>query len=878
MPTVHSFTVLPALPDSLKGLETIAKNMFWSWNPEFVELFRRVDSNLWAACGHNTIKLLGSVSQAKLDALAENQGFLCELQRAVEKLKYYLEKPTWFEKVCAKCSEPVIAYFSAEFGIHESLPIYAGGLGILAGDHLKSASDLGVPLVGVGLLYQKGYFRQYLNIDGWQQEVYIENDVYNMPIELVRKESGRPLTISVEYPERCVLAQIWCASIGRTKLYLLDTNIPANSPADRMITSSLYGGDRELRIRQEIMLGIGGLKALAAMGIPPTVCHMNEGHAAFMALERIRELRSTTNMSFDEALEATRAGNVFTIHTPVKAGLDEFRVGLMDKYFGTYFPYLGINRKRFLGLGRIFPDDDTESFKMPILALRLSSYANGVSELHGEVSRQMWASLWPGLPVNEVPIISITNGIHVKNWLSEEMSSLYGRYLGPNWSEEALDKSVWNNVDQVPDEELWRAHQRCKEQLVVFARNRLKAQMQRRGTYHTELNRAEEVLDPEALTIGFARRFASYKRANLLLKDPQRLIKLLTNPQRPVQIIFAGKAHPSDTEGKDIIRQVVHFANEAEVRRRVVFIEDYDIDVARFLVRGVDLWLNTPRRPMEASGTSGMKAAVNGVLNMSTLDGWWCEGYTPEGGWAIGAGEAYKDADYQDAVEVQAIYNLLENEVIPLFYTRTADNLPRAWIHRVKNSIKWIAPRFNTHRMVAEYTRRFYNPAMARWRYLTADSMARARELAKWKDGLRQVWPEFAVKDVVMEVTNGEANVPLNPKQPQLNVGSRLTVKALVKLGKVNPNDVSVELYHGPVDSWDNISDGSAVKMDYKEQSNHDGEHWFVGSMNCRVTGQHGTALRILPRHPDLVDPYEMGLILWETTAEKPDANLADRQ
>lgn len=878
MPIVHSFTILPALPEPLKGLEAIAKNMFWSWNPEFVELFKRIDSNLWAASGHNPVKLLGSMSQPKLDALAENQGFLCELQRVEEKLKYYLEKPTWFEKVCGKIQKPIIAYFSAEFGIHESLPIYAGGLGILAGDHLKSASDLGVPLVGVGLLYQKGYFRQYLNIDGWQQEVYIENDVYNMPVQLVRKSSGRPLTISVEYPDRCVVAQIWCISVGRTKLYLLDTNVPANSPVDRMITSSLYGGDRELRIRQEILLGIGGLKALAAMQIIPTVCHMNEGHAAFMALERIRELRSTTNMSFDEAVEATKAGNVFTMHTPVRAGIDEFRVALMDKYFGTYFPYLGVNRKRFLGLGRVFPDDDTEAFKMPILAMRLSSYTNGVSRLHGEVSREMWAAMWPGVPVNEVPIKSITNGIHIKNWLSEEMSSLYERYLGPNWSQDAFDKSVWNNVEQIPDEELWRAHQRCKEQLIVFARNRLKAQMQRRGTYHTELNRAEEVLDPEALTIGFARRFASYKRGNLLLKDLQRLVKLLTNTQRPVQIIFAGKAHPSDTEGKDIIRQVVHFANEPEVRRRVVFIEDYDIDVARFMVRGVDIWLNNPRRPMEASGTSGMKAAVNGVLNMSTLDGWWCEGYTPEGGWAIGAGETYKDAEYQDMVEVQAIYNLLENEVVPLFYTRSADNLPRAWIRRVKNSIKWIAPRFNTHRMVADYTRRFYNPAMARWNYLSVNSMAAARELARWKTVLRAGWSDFAIRNVVMEVTNGQDTEPLNLKQPQLNVGSQLTVKALVKLGKVPSDDVSIELYHGPVDSWGNINGGSAVKMNYKETAGSDGEHWFVGSMQCRRTGQHGAAVRILPMHPDLVDHYEMGLILWESTVEKPEVKLVEQQ
>jgi len=550
MATVRSFTVVPSLHDPLTDLENIANNMFWSWNSEFVELFKRIDGNLWAASGHNPIKLLGSISQEKLDELSENQGFLNQLNNASEKLKYYLNSQTWYQKVCSESADSTIAYFSAEFGVHECLPIYAGGLGILAGDHLKSASDLGVPLVGVGLLYQKGYFRQYLNIDGWQQEIYVENDFYNMPMELVRKESGRPLTISVDYPGRCVAAQIWCVSIGRVKLYLLDTNVPANSPIDRMITSSLYGGDRELRIRQEIMLGIGGLKALSAIGIKPTVCHMNEGHAAFMALERIRDLRSTSNMTFEEAVEATKAGNVFTIHTPVKAGLDEFRVELMDKYFGEYFPKLGINRKRFLSLGRILPDDDSEPFKMPVLALKLSSYTNGVSKLHGEVSRGIWGSLWPGIPNNEVPITSVTNGIHMKHWLADEIESLYDKYIGPYWADEAMNESIWNAVDQIPDEELWQIHKRCKEQLIVFTRNRLKAQMQRRGTYHTELNHAEEVLDPEALTIGFARRFASYKRGNLLLKNPDRLLKLLNDQDRPLQIIFAGKAHPKDTEGK----------------------------------------------------------------------------------------------------------------------------------------------------------------------------------------------------------------------------------------------------------------------------------------------------------------------------------------
>jgi len=868
MPKVCSFTVLPALPDALKALESIARNLFWCWNTDFVELFKRIDSNLWTACGHNPVKLLGSLSQQRLDELAKNQPFLSEMQRAEEKLKAYLDGPTWFEKTYSKSTKPIIAYFCAEFGIHECLPFYSGGLGILAGDHLKSASDLGVPLVGVGLLYQRGYFRQYLDLEGWQQEVYLENDFYNMPLELVRESNGRLLTVSVELPDRAVHAQVWSVSIGRVKLYLLDTNIPANSSTDRMITTSLYGGDLEMRIRQEIMLGIGGLRALAAMDIKPTICHMNEGHAAFMTLERIRQLRNDTNMTFAEAVETTKAGNVFTMHTLVKAGLDEFSVELIDKYFANFFPALGISREQFLALGRILPDDAGESFKMPILALRLSSYINGVSKLHGQVSREVWSSLWPAVPVSEVPIISITNGIHIKSWLSDEMNSLYGRYLGPNWTDETVNNSIWNGIDQIPDEEFWRAHQQCKGQLIAFTRNWLKAQIKRRGTYHSELNWAEEVLDVEALTIGFARRFVNYKRGNLLLKDPQRLVKLLNNPDRPVQIVFAGKAHPKDTEGKEIIRQIIHFASKYDVQRRIVFLEDYDINVARMLVRGVDVWLNNPRRPMEASGTSGMKAAVNGVLNMSTLDGWWCEGYSPDGGWPIGAEQTYNDPDYQDMVESQAIYNLLENEVIPLFYTRSADDLPRAWIHRVKNSVKWIAPRFNTHRMVAEYTQRFYNPAVAKWRYLTAEAMARARVLSTWKSNMKKAWPEFAIKDVQIQVNNGEGNEQLNLRQPQLKVGSQLSINALVKLAKVSPDDVSVELYYGPVDSQGNIRNGSAVRMAYKETTGQDGEHWFVGSMSCGETGRQGVAVRVLPRNADLVNPYELGLILWETTVD----------
>jgi len=872
MAKVRSFTVLPALPERLKSLDIVARNLLWVWTPQFVEIFKRIDSNLWSACGHNPVKLLGAVPQERFEHLSQNRGFLSELERAEEKLKGYLQGGhTWYDGEFPESEKPLIAYFSAEFGLHECLPIYSGGLGALAGDHLKSASDLGVPIVGVGLLYQKGYFHQYLNIDGWQQELYVESDFHNMPVELVRAENGRALLVSVEYPDESVAAQIWCVSVGRVKLYLLDTNVPENSPQARIITANLYGGDREMRIRQEIMLGIGGLRALLAMGLEPVVCHMNEGHAAFMALERIRQLRNAGQLTFDKALEATRAGNVFTIHTPVKAGLDEFAISLMDKYFAHYFPSLGIDRKQFLALGRNNPDDEEESFKMPILALKLSSYRNGVSQLHGQVSRKMWAGLWPGLPVNEVPIDAVTNGVHTTSWLSDELSSLYERYFGPNWFEDLIDKTEWDDIDQIPDEEIWRAHQRCKGHLIAFARRRLKAQMQRRGTYHTELNWAEEVLDPEALTIGFARRFATYKRGNLLLRDPERLLKLLNNPERPVQVVFAGKAHPRDSEGKEIIRQIVHFAAKYNVRRRVVFLEDYDINVARVLVRGVDVWLNTPRRPMEASGTSGMKAAMNGALNMSTLDGWWCEGYSPEVGWVIGSGESYDDPAYQDMVESQAIYNILENEVVPLFYTRASDGLPRAWIYRMKKAIKAITPRFNTHRMVIDYTRKAYAPAVERWRRLSADGMARAGTLADWKSTIKNAWGQLEILEVRMAVDNGGGPEPFDQKQPLLKVGSELRVSALVKLGSISHEDVVVELYHGPVNSWGDIENGSAASMSHQQQAEQPGEHWFEGSVTCRQTGQYGVAVRILPRNDDLASPYEMGLILWETTtAGKP--------
>jgi starch phosphorylase len=565
-------------------------------------------------------------------------------------------------------------------------------------------------------------------------------------------------------------------------------------------------------------------------------------------------------------LEASKGGNAFTVHTPVKAGNDEFPPDLILRYFNSYITDLGIDKNKFLSLGRFDDDDEKAPFKMPVLAIRLSSFRNGVSKLHGKVSRRMWSGLWPQVPISEVPITSITNGVHIKTWLSPEMDALYDRYLGVNWTNETIDDSIWKNITEIPDEELWRTHQRCKAHLISFARRRLKSQMQRRGTYHTELNWAEEVLDPEALTIGFARRFATYKRGNLLFRDAQRIMKILSNTDRPLQIIFAGKAHPRDTEGKEIIRQIIHFANQHNVRRRIVFLEDYDINVARYLVQGVDIWLNNPRPPLEASGTSGMKAAFNGALNVSTWDGWWCEGYAPQAGWVIGSGETYEDAAYQDMVESESMYNLLENEIIPLFYTRATDGIPRGWIHRMKHAIKRVTPMFNTHRMVSEYNERFYMPAADRWNDLTTDSLAKARELSAWQKNIHKAWKSISIKDVLVGTQcNGDGFVELKKTQTSLRVGAKLAIRTLVSIGDTNPDDVSIELYHGRVDSWGSIVEGESLKLKLSGDGQTKGEYWFEGLMPCTTSGRQGMVVRVLPANENLVNPHEPGLILWES-------------
>jgi len=852
MRPLRTFTIEPSLPPQLRPLLEIAFNLRWSWHGDALGLFRRLDPTGWDATDHNPVLILGRIRQERLNALAADEGFLAQVDRVHKDLQSYMSSPGWWVKTYGGDRQPQVAYFCAEFGITDCLPIYAGGLGILAGDHLKSASELDIPLVGVGLLYQQGYFRQRLNADGWQLEMFPRNDFHTLPVQLVRDGDGRPVMVTVDVAGRACHVQIWLVPVGRIKLYLLDTNVPENSPDDRHITAQLYGGDQEMRIRQEIVLGIGGTRALKTLGIEPKAFHMNEGHSAFLAVERIRMLMVEHGVSFDEAREAVAASSVFTTHTPVPAGNDTFDPWLIDKYFERYWPQLGIDRNTFLRLGRQDPHNDDERMSMTVMAIRLTSYRNGVSKLHGQISRKLWANVWPGVPDNEVPVGSITNGVHTLSWISRDLATLYDRYLGPRWHEQPGDMTVWQAVDQIPDTELWRTHERRRERLVAFARRKMQQQLSKRGAGAMEIAAAEEVLDPEALTIGFARRFATYKRAGLILADLDRLAALLNKDKRRVQIIFAGKAHPRDNPGKDLIRQIVHTARQEPFRHSLAFLEDYDMNVARYLVQGVDVWLNTPLRPMEASGTSGMKVAANGGLNLSVLDGWWAEGATPENGWTIGSGETYDELEYQNTVESQALYDLLEKEVVPLFYDRGPDNLPRGWISKMKAAMSSLAPVYNTNRMVQQYAENYYVHAAERWTALTADGLGKARELSAWKSQMAEQFANVRIESV---------NDDMDDRRGAL-VGGQVTVEAVVDLGQISPEDVVVQLYNGSLDADGQLNAGESITMEMVGPVG-DNKVRYRAPMPCRDTGMVGYTLRVMPHNPLLADPLSLGLMKW---------------
>jgi len=845
---VVSFVVRARVPERLAPLIELAHNLRWSWDDRTREVFRWIDPERWERSGHDPVRLLGLVPASRLQDLSHDASFLGFMNEVSDELHRYLAAPAWFQD---RSGSPLtsVAYFSPEFGIAEALPQYSGGLGVLAGDHLKAASGLGVPITGVGLLYRHAYFHQELDADGWQLERYPTLDPHTMPLELVEG-----VRIAVDLAGRQLHAQVWRANVGRVRLYLLDADVDDNDDELRQVTDRLYGGDHEHRLRQEILLGMGGVRALAALGETPQLFHMNEGHAGFCTLERIRSLCRAgpeasrpgpgapgLGLSVPEAIEAVRASTVFTTHTPVPAGIDRFDRSLMERYFSGWAADVGLSMDQLMALGHEPGEPADAPFNMAVLGLRLSGAANAVSKLHGAVSRRMFGGLWPDVPTDEVPIGSVTNGVHARTWVSEEMNELLSRRVLPEWPDAPADR--WEHITDAPPEELWRARTLGRERLVGFVRARLRASAAARG--ETDTGWIDHAFDPAALTIGWARRFATYKRATLLLAQPERLRRLLRDSERPVQLLFAGKAHPADDRGKEMIRAIVQASRDLELRTRMVFLEDYDMALARVLYQGVDLWLNTPRRPQEACGTSGMKAALNGVLNCSVLDGWFDELYNGVNGWAITSAESHGDLARRDDVEGSALFDLLENEIVPAFYDRRGHGGgPGRWLDRIAASLASLGPAVSASRMVRDYVCDIYEPVAARASELSVDGHARARALAAWKERTVSGWPGVHITGVQTDDSPTE-------------LGATRKVFASVALGALSPDDVAVQLLHGPVGPDGELERATVMTMQPA------GEGGFWGEFACDAAGRYGVTVRVVPAHPDLATFADVGVVTW---------------
>jgi starch phosphorylase len=839
MKALRSFTVRASLPVALAPLERLALNLRWSWDQETRDLFRWVDPDLWEATHRDPVAVIASVDRERLHALTEDPGFMRFLVDTDDELARSLTNDRWFQ---LKGASPLrlVGYFSPEFGISEALPQYSGGLGVLAGDHLKASSDLGLPLVGVGLLYRHGYFRQSLSHDGWQQERYPDLDPYAMAITLCEG-----VRVSVELAGRTLHAQVWRADVGRTPLYLLDSDIDDNEPDIRQVTDRLYGGDVEHRLQQEILLGMGGVRMLDGVGLGVQVFHTNEGHAGFLGLERLHRLMTKDGLTFPEAVEAVRASCIFTTHTPVPAGIDRFPKELMAKYFGGWAAECGVPLDALLALGHR-ADEPDERFNMAVMGLRLAARSNAVAKLHGSVSRQMFAGMWPDVPVSETPITSITNGVHAPTWTAPEFTEIFSRHVSPGWTEALA--SDWERINDVGDDELWRAREHRRGRLTWHVRQRLLAAGLARGLSPSDVEWCDSVLDPKALTIGFARRFATYKRATLLLSQPDRLRRLLLSTDQPLQFVFAGKAHPADDLGKALIRDLVHFASDPTVRHRFVFVDDYDIALARYMYQGCDVWLNNPRRPQEACGTSGMKAAMNGALNCSILDGWWDECFDGTNGWAITSAEGETDLAKRDEIEANSLFELLERQIVPLFYQRNEGPTPRGWVRRMKASLRTLCPQVTAARMVRDYTTLLYEPTAAHADRINAHDFAAAKALATWKERVLDAWHGVHVVAVESDVSAAD-------------LGATRQVDATVGLGELAPEDVTVQLLHGPVGQGDELVEPAVVPMTLVEQSPAGVR--YHGELQPDAAGRYGFTVRVLPAHPDLAQPVELGRIAW---------------
>ena len=848
MEKMQIYKVYPAIPEPLSFLDYLARNLWWCWNSEAIELFYRINPAQWEKIGKNPVAFLSHISQRRFDELSNDESFLGHLRRVkakFERMFSYVSQIKEFDLG----SKETIAYFSMEFGLHESLPLFAGGLGILAGDHLKASSTQGIPLTGIGLMFHEGYFRQFLDHNGWQQETYPINDVFELPVQRVKDSSGFDIIIEIPGPEGNICAGVWQLRVGKIKLLLLDTNLPENPTNIRYITSRLYASHGEIRVAQEILLGIGGIKALVAMDIFPNICHMNEGHCSFAALERVSIIMDKYNLDFQSAVQVCKRSSVFTTHTPVAAGHDEFPKELILPYIKPYAEKFAISDDELLALGEPHGIKDTGKFSMFIFGANFSGYINGVSRLHGQVARRMWQSLWPRRHVKEIPISHITNGVHICSYLSRHKNSLFERYLSSDWSNRLSNRNLISRIDNIEDADLWHVHELDRSNLVKKCRQLLLTQYERRTAPRNVLDDVVGVLDHRVLTICFARRFATYKRAGLLLKDTQRLIRLIADEDRPIQLVFAGKAHPNDNEGKDIIKRIVEFARVLEVRHRVVFLENYDINIARYMVQGCDIWLNTPRRPNEACGTSGMKASANGGLNLSILDGWWCEGFKESRGWSIGNGDVYDDHEYQDEVESQALFNILENEVIPRFYDRERGNPPVKWIKMMKEAMKMAILDFSSDRMVREYSTRFYIPASRNFKLLTDDSAWKAKELALTQSRLTSLWSGIRV------------STPKLTTEDNFIVGDTFRITLKVFLGELTPEEVDVQIYHGKVRPSE-LLEGSRAELMWLQETLSEGTHIYACTITCSDSGRFGYTARVIPKGDEVLSNTP-GLITW---------------
>lgn len=851
----NKITVRPQLPKRIEKLDDISYNLWWSWNTDFLKLFKEIDIDLWEKSEKNPIKFLRFVSQDKLEAATKNQEFLNEYDKVVRDFEDYMDaKGTWFSKNYPNNQNDLIAYFSAEYGLDETVAIYSGGLGVLSGDHLKSSSDMGIPLVGVGLLYKNGYFQQEIDGEGKQKEIYKSVDLTTLPIKSVKGKDGKDLLVRLKFPNGDVFLKVWKIDVGRTELYLMDSDIDENKKEYRDITTTLYGGDQEMRIKQEIVLGMGGVSLLYELGLNPTVYHMNEGHSAFLTIELIKDVMKYKQVSFNIAKDIVSSKTVFTTHTPVKAGNDIFPIGLVEKYFDKYWERLGISKEEFLRLGMKPNDDMKQGFNMGILALKIAGKKNGVSKLHGAVSRELFSDVWPNVPANESPIEYVTNGIHTCTWLAPTVKRLYNDHLRPYWQDNIQNDDVWQDIYNIPDEELWKVHQSRKEKMLKMVKKLTTERLRRYNYSYDDIDAIVSKLDPNVLTIGFARRFATYKRATLIFRDLERITKIFNEQGKPIQIIFAGKAHPQDQDGKNLIKYIHDLSLKPQFKGKIFILENYNVGMSRYLVSGVDVWLNNPRRPMEASGTSGQKAAANGVLNFSVLDGWWAEGYNQKNGWTIGTNAEYQSYDKQDDDDSASIYDALENKIIPLYYDKNDKGYSENWIKMMKNSIATNAGRYSTSRMLKDYTNQMYIPLcnLTKKYYSNLENVA---NFDNWKETISKHFDEI-------KITQSKENY----NNITIDAGNRIQVSCEVELPEefINVKNIEAQTYYGKITDNGVMNDIQVTPMEYVGKQD-DGKHKFTAKILLKSGGDYGYTFRVIPKNEMLLNSMNLDLIKWIT-------------